>query len=149
MRAGLIGRAVSAARGNRKALMEEIRKSIEAALKREGIDASVVGREKHLYSIYTKMKSQRKSFGDIMDVFGFRVVVDQVDACYRALGSVHNLYKPRVGRFKDFIAIPKANGYQSLHTTLFGMHGVPIEVQIRTRQRVSHRGQRYCRTLVV
>ena len=134
LRAGLIGRAVSAARGNRKALMEEIRKSIEAALKREGIDASVVGREKHLYSIYTKMKSQRKSFGDIMDVFGFRVVVDQVDACYRALGSVHNLYKPRVGRFKDFIAIPKANGYQSLHTTLFGMHGVPIEVQIRTRQ---------------
>ena len=134
LRAGLIGRAVSAARGNRKALMEEIRKSILAALKREGIDASVVGREKHLYSIYSKMKSQRKSFGDIMDVFGFRVVVDQVDACYRALGSVHNLYKPRAGRFKDYIAIPKANGYQSLHTTLFGMNGVPIEVQIRTRQ---------------
>lgn len=134
LRAGLIGRAVSAARGNRKALMEEIRKSILAVLKREGIDATVVGREKHLYSIYTKMKAQRKSFGDIMDVFGFRVVVDQVDACYRALGSVHNLYKPRTDRFKDYIAIPKANGYQSLHTTLFGMHGVPIEVQIRTRQ---------------
>ena len=134
LRAGLIGRAVSAARGNRKALMEEIRKSILAALKREGIDATVVGREKHLYSIYTKMKAQRKSFGDIMDVFGFRVVVDQVDACYRALGSVHNLYKPRSDRFKDYIAIPKTNGYQSLHTTLFGMNGVPIEVQIRTRQ---------------
>ena len=134
LRADRISRAVTAARGNRKALMEELRKSIEACLRREGMDATVVGREKHLYSIYSKMKTQRKSFASIMDVFGFRVTVDQVDTCYRALGAVHNLYKPRAGRFKDYIAIPKANGYQSLHTTLFGMHGVPIEVQIRTKQ---------------
>ena len=134
LRADRIGRAVAKARGNRKALMEEIDQSIATALRREGIDAQVVGREKHLYSIYQKMKTQRKPFNEIMDVFGFRIVTDQVDACYRVLGVVHNLYKPVAGRFKDYIAIPKANGYQSLHTTLFGMHGVPIEVQIRTRQ---------------
>ena len=80
------------------------------------------------------MKTQHKSFGDIMDVFGFRIIADRVDTCYRALGVVHNLYKPVLSRFKDYIAIPKANGYQSLHTALVGMHGVPIEVQIRTRQ---------------
>ena len=80
------------------------------------------------------MKTQHKSFVDIMDVFGFRIIVDRVDTCYRALGVVHNLYKPVLSRFKDYIAIPKANGYQSLHTALVGMHGVPIEVQIRTRQ---------------
>jgi guanosine-3',5'-bis(diphosphate) 3'-pyrophosphohydrolase len=113
--------------------MEELRKTIAEALKQEGIPAEVVGREKHLYSIYRKMKTQHKSFAEIMDVFGFRVVVEQVDDCYRALGVVHNLYKPVAGRFKDYVAIPKVNGYQSLHTTLFGMHGVPIEVQIRTR----------------
>ncbi|MFW6092344.1 MAG: RelA/SpoT family protein [Pseudomonadota bacterium] len=132
LRADRIERAVRAARGNRKALMEELRKSIASALAQEGINAEVHGREKHLYSIYRKMKTQHKSFAEIMDVFGFRVVVDQVDDCYRALGVVHNLYKPVANRFKDYIAIPKVNGYQSLHTTLFGMHGVPIEVQIRT-----------------
>jgi guanosine-3',5'-bis(diphosphate) 3'-pyrophosphohydrolase len=93
----------------------------------------VHGREKNLYSIYRKMKTQQKPFSEIMDVYGFRIVVDQVDDCYRTLGIIHNLYKPVAGRFKDYIAIPKANGYQSLHTTLFGMHGVPIEVQIRTQ----------------
>ena len=134
LRSDRLRRAVASARGNRKALMDELGTSIEAALRREGIDAAVHGREKHLYSIYAKMKTQRKSFTEIMDVFGFRIVVDQVDACYRALGVMHNLYKPVLGRFKDYVAIPKANGYQSLHTTLFGMHGVPIEVQIRTRQ---------------
>ncbi|HEX7036236.1 MAG TPA: bifunctional (p)ppGpp synthetase/guanosine-3',5'-bis(diphosphate) 3'-pyrophosphohydrolase [Pseudomonadales bacterium] len=133
LRADRIERAVKAARGNRKELMDELRKSIAEALEQEGIEAEVVGREKHLYSIYRKMKTQHKSFAEIMDVFGFRVVVEQVDDCYRALGVVHNLYKPVAGRFKDYIAIPKVNGYQSLHTTLFGMHGVPIEVQIRTR----------------
>ena len=133
-RADAIRRAVSSARGNRKALMDELRKSLEAGLRREGIDATVLGREKHFYSIYRKMKTQRKSFADIMDVFGFRIIVDQADTCYRTLGIVHNLYKPVAGRFKDYVAIPKANGYQSLHTTLFGMHGVPIEVQVRTRQ---------------
>ena len=134
LRADRLRRAVSAARGNRKALMDELARSIEAALRREGINATVHSREKHLYSIYLKMKTQRKSFAEIMDVFGVRIIVDQVDTCYRALGVVHNLYKPVLGRFKDYVAIPKANGYQSLHTTLFGMHGVAIEAQIRTRQ---------------
>jgi len=134
LRADRIQRAVSAARGNRKALMEQIQRSLATAINREGIDATVSGREKHLYSIYEKMRSRRKPFNEIMDVFGFRIVCDRVDTCYRVLGVVHNLYKPVAGRFKDYIAIPKANGYQSLHTTLFGMHGVPIDVQIRTRQ---------------
>ena len=94
----------------------------------------MVSREKNIYSIYKKMRSQQKSFNEIMDVFGFRLIVDHADNCYRALGVVHNLYKPVVTRFKDYVAIPKVNGYQSLHTSLFGMHGVPIEVQIRTKQ---------------
>jgi guanosine-3',5'-bis(diphosphate) 3'-pyrophosphohydrolase len=132
LRADRIGAAVQAARGHRKELMEELRKSIAGRLEQEDVKAQVEGREKHLYSIYRKMRAQRKSFSEIMDVFGFRIVVDEVDDCYRVLGVVHNLYKPVAGRFKDYIAIPKANGYQSLHTTLFGMHGVPIEVQIRT-----------------
>ena len=134
LRADRIARAVRAARGNRKELMEELRKSLQQSLDAEGIKAEVAGREKHLYSIYRKMRTQHKSFSEIMDVFGFRVTVEQADDCYRALGVVHNLYKPVAGRFKDYIAIPKVNGYQSLHTTLFGMHGVPIEVQIRTKQ---------------
>ncbi len=134
LRADRLRRAVSSARGHRKALMDELARSIEGALRREGINATVLSREKHLYSIYLKMKTQRKSFAEIMDVFGVRIIVDQVDTCYRALGVVHNLYKPVLGRFKDYVAIPKANGYQSLHTTLFGMHGVAIEAQIRTRQ---------------
>lgn len=134
LRSDRIHRAVMSARGNRKALMEEIRDTITAAMNRASINADVRAREKNSYSIYRKMRSQQKSFAEIMDVFGFRIVVDQPDACYRALGVVHNLYKPVVSRFKDYIAIPKTNGYQSLHTSLFGMHGVPIEVQIRTKQ---------------
>ena len=133
-RADRIERAVKSARGNRKELVHEIRDSISAALNREGISAEVVSREKNIYSIYKKMRSQQKSFNEIMDVFGFRLIVDHADNCYRALGVVHNLYKPVVTRFKDYVAIPKVNGYQSLHTSLFGMHGVPIEVQIRTKQ---------------
>ncbi len=134
LRADRIERAVKAARGNRREPMEEIVRTLTAALNRDGINASVFSREKNPYSIYRKMKTQHKSFHEIMDVFGFRIVVDQVDACYRTLGTVHNLYKPVAGRFKDYIAIPKANGYQSLHTSLVGMHGIPIEVQIRTKQ---------------
>ncbi|HAD30096.1 MAG TPA: guanosine-3',5'-bis(diphosphate) 3'-diphosphatase, partial [Methylophaga sp.] len=89
--------------------------------------------EKNLYSIYKKMVSKQLSFSEVMDVYAFRIIVDDVDACYRMLGVVHNLYKPVQGKFKDYIAIPKANGYQSLHTVLFGPYGVPIEVQIRSR----------------
>jgi GTP diphosphokinase / guanosine-3',5'-bis(diphosphate) 3'-diphosphatase len=133
LRAARIGAAVRATAGNRKELVEDLRKSIATALSQEGLKAGVHGREKNLYSIYRKMKTQHKSFSEITDVFGFRIVVEQVDDCYRTLGIIHNLYKPVAGRFKDYIAIPKANGYQSLHTTLFGMHGVPIEVQIRTQ----------------
>lgn len=134
MRARRISAAVKSVRGNRKEILSKIETSIEACLEREGLPGRCIGREKHLYSIYEKMRSQRKSFSEIMDVYAFRIVVDSVDTCYRVLGTVHSLYKPVPGRFKDYIAIPKANGYQSLHTTLFGMHGVPIEIQIRTKE---------------
>lgn len=132
LRSSMIEKAVRKARGNRKEVVGKILESIRACLAREGIDAEVFGREKHLYSIYDKMRSKHKSFSEIMDVYAFRIIVESVDTCYRVLGAVHNLYKPVAGRFKDYIAIPKANGYQSLHTTLFGMHGIPIEIQIRT-----------------
>ncbi|RRJ82524.1 bifunctional GTP diphosphokinase/guanosine-3',5'-bis pyrophosphate 3'-pyrophosphohydrolase [Aestuariirhabdus litorea] len=134
MRSSLIQRAVKQARGNRKELVSVIRDAINTRLREHGLEGSVTGREKHLYSIYRKMRNQHKSFAEIMDVYAFRIIVPTVDDCYRALGAVHNLYKPFPGRFKDYIAIPKANGYQSLHTTLFGMHGVPIEIQIRTQE---------------
>jgi len=134
MRKRRINAAVKSVRGNRKEIVKQIQSSLEACLEREGMPARVFGREKHLYSIYEKMRAKRKSFSEIMDVYAFRIVVDKVDTCYRVLGAVHNLYKPVPGRFKDYIAIPKANGYQSLHTTLFGMHGVPIEIQIRTEE---------------
>jgi guanosine-3',5'-bis(diphosphate) 3'-pyrophosphohydrolase len=132
LRSTMIEKAVRKARGNRTEVISKIQESIAACLERDGISAKVFGREKHLYSIYDKMRSKRKSFNEIMDVYAFRILVDSVDNCYRSLGSVHNLYKPVAGRFKDYIAIPKANGYQSLHTTLFGMHAIPIEIQIRT-----------------
>ena len=133
MRAKRIRRAVVHARGQRKDIIEQVRESIQARLDQEGLSGRVSGREKHLYSIYRKMKVQRKAFADIMDVFAFRIVTETVDDCYRILGAVHNLYKPVPGCFKDYIAIPKANGYQSLHTVLFGARGMTIEVQIRTR----------------
>ena len=132
MRAPLIQKAVRAARGNRKEMVGIIREALESRLAQEGLQARVIGREKHLYSIYQKMREKKKSFDEIMDMYGFRVIVENVDGCYRALGVVHNLYKPIPGKFKDYIAIPKANGYQSLHTVLKGQRGVPIEIQIRT-----------------
>ncbi|TDG15709.1 bifunctional GTP diphosphokinase/guanosine-3',5'-bis pyrophosphate 3'-pyrophosphohydrolase [Seongchinamella unica] len=134
MRARRIKAAMRNTRGHRKELVDKIRQQIEATLEQEGHQAEVMGREKHLYSIYKKMKSKRKSFSEIMDIYAFRIIVDSVDTCYRVLGCVHSLYKPVPGEFKDYIAIPKANGYQSLHTVLMGMHGVPIEIQIRTRE---------------
>ncbi len=124
--------ATVAARQNRKAFVMEIRQAIENCLESESVNAIVKGREKHLWSIYLKMREKKKSFRDIMDVFAFRLVVDSIDDCYRSLGLMHSIFKPVPGEFKDYIAIPKANGYQSLHTVLVGMHGVLIEVQIRT-----------------
>jgi RelA/SpoT family (p)ppGpp synthetase len=134
MRSGLIRKAVTNARGNRKELVDKISTSLRNRLKEENLPSRVFGREKHMFSIYSKMKEQRKSLNDILDVYGFRIVVESVDMCYRILGAVHNLYKPIPGRFKDYIAIPKTNGYQSLHTTLIGISGVPIEIQIRTEE---------------
>jgi len=134
MRSERIYQAVKHVRGNRKEIVSKIKEALENGLERDQLPGRVIGREKHLYSIYEKMRAKRKSFSEIMDVYAFRIVVDKVDTCYRTLGAVHNLYKPVPGRFKDYIAIPKANGYQSLHTTLFGMHGVPIEIQIRTEE---------------
>jgi len=133
MRARRLVAALKSVRGNHKELLETIRSDIKARLERDNIHCDVTGREKHLYSIYAKMRSKKKSFKEIMDVHAFRIVTDSVDDCYRALGSIHNLYKPIHGEFKDYIAIPKVNGYQSLHTVLVGLHGKPIEVQIRTR----------------
>ncbi len=133
MRSSLLLAALKTARGNRKELIGKIQDAIKIRLEREGIEAPVNGREKHLFSIYKKMKLKKKSFKEIMDVYAFRIIVSDIDTCYRVLGVMHGLYKPVVGEFKDYIAIPKANGYQSLHTVLIGMHGVPIEVQIRTQ----------------
>ncbi|WEM42414.1 bifunctional GTP diphosphokinase/guanosine-3',5'-bis pyrophosphate 3'-pyrophosphohydrolase [Photobacterium sp. DA100] len=123
---------VAAARGNRKEMINKIHAEIEGRLKDAGINGTVQGREKNLYSIYNKMKNKEQRFHSIMDIYAFRVLVKDLDTCYRVLGQVHNLYKPRPSRMKDYIAIPKANGYQSLHTSLVGPHGVPVEVQIRT-----------------
>ncbi len=132
MRAERIQNAVFAARGHRREMVTTLEIAIAERLRKEGLSARVIGREKHLYGIYLKMREKRRSFNEIMDIYGFRVVVDSVDACYRALGIVHNLYKPIPGKFKDYIAIPKTNGYQSLHSVLKGPRGVPIEVQIRS-----------------
>ncbi|WP_428773740.1 bifunctional GTP diphosphokinase/guanosine-3',5'-bis pyrophosphate 3'-pyrophosphohydrolase [Vibrio sp.] len=123
---------VRAARGNRKEMIQRIHSEIEGRLEDFGLSARVLGREKNLFSIYNKMKSKEQRFHTIMDIYAFRVVVDTADSCYRVLGQVHSLFKPRPGRMKDYIAVPKANGYQSLHTSMVGPHGVPVEVQIRT-----------------
>lgn len=134
MRYRILSAQVSRARGNRKEVVNKIRNALKRRLRQEKIPAQVVGREKHLYGIYQKMRTKGLSFNEVHDVYAFRIIVDSVDTCYRAVGTVHNLYKPVPGKFKDYIAIPKANGYQSLHTVLFGPFGVPIEVQIRTRE---------------
>ncbi|HEX6007469.1 MAG TPA: bifunctional (p)ppGpp synthetase/guanosine-3',5'-bis(diphosphate) 3'-pyrophosphohydrolase [Burkholderiales bacterium] len=130
----VLAKAVKAARGNRREVVGKVLESIKKRLKDNRIDAQVHGREKHLYSIYRKMREKRLSFAQVLDVFGFRIVVKDVQACYLALGALHGLFKPIPGKFKDYIAIPKANGYQSLHTTLFGPFGTPLEAQIRTSE---------------
>ncbi len=127
-----LSNAVSRARGARKELVANVETAIEERLREDGLNGRVVGRQKHFYSIYCKMLQKKLSYKDVVDVYAFRIIVDKLDTCYRVLGAVHNLYKPVPGRFKDYIAIPKSNGYQSLHTVLFGPNGLPIEIQIRT-----------------
>ena len=126
--------ALRKSKGSQGRIVKKISEELQAALGEEGIDGDVIGREKHLYSIYKKMAEKKRVLSDVVDVYGFRIIVDDVNACYKALGLVHGLYKPMPGRFKDYIAIPRINGYQSLHTTLFGPKGLPLEVQIRTQQ---------------
>ncbi|MGY6217454.1 RelA/SpoT family protein [Methylolobus aquaticus] len=134
LRYRVLQQAVRKARGNRKEVMALIESSVKKRLEQAGIVGyQVIGREKHLFSLYQKMRSKRLTFQQVHDFFAFRIVVGNVDECYRSLGMVHNLYKPVPGRFKDYIAVPKGNGYQSLHTVLIGPHGMPLEIQIRTR----------------
>jgi RelA/SpoT family (p)ppGpp synthetase len=130
----VLDKAVRRAEGNQRQFVKRISARLETALDNAGLKATVTGRKKHLYSIYRKMDAKKRSLTDIADVFGFRVIVETADDCYRTLGIVHTLYKPMPGRFKDYIAIPRINGYQSLHTSLFGPNSMPIEVQIRTRE---------------
>jgi GTP pyrophosphokinase/guanosine-3',5'-bis(diphosphate) 3'-pyrophosphohydrolase len=133
-RAEVLTKALLASRGNRHELLARIQDGIVGKLAGAGLVAEVFGREKSLYSIYRKMQEKRLSFSQVLDIYGFRVVVVDVPACYLALGVLHSLYKPVPGKFKDYVAIPKANGYQSLHTTLIGPFGTPVEVQIRSRE---------------
>jgi RelA/SpoT family (p)ppGpp synthetase len=131
-RSRIIDEYVKKARGNRNEIISKLEKSILERMRQEGLVGRVTGREKHLFSIYNKMKMKQLSFNEVMDVYAIRIVVNSVDMCYRILGAVHNLYKPVPGKFKDYIAIPKSNGYQSLHSVLFSPYGVALEVQIRT-----------------
>lgn len=129
----VLAKAVKAARGNRREVVGKVLEAIKQKLKDCQIEAAITGREKHLYSIYKKMQGKSLTFSEVFDIYGFRVIVKDVPTCYLTLGTLHQLYKPIPGKFKDYIAIPKANGYQSLHTTLFGPFGTPIEIQIRSQ----------------
>lgn len=134
LRFAVLESAVKKARGNRKEVIEQISDTLQKRLHQEKIPCQVIGREKHLYSLYKKMRNKRQNFTDILDIFAFRIIVNTADECYRTLGTVHSVYKPLPARIKDYIAIPKSNGYQSLHTALFGPYGVHLEVQIRTEE---------------
>jgi GTP diphosphokinase / guanosine-3',5'-bis(diphosphate) 3'-diphosphatase len=138
----VLERSLRRAKGNQRQLLRKIESKLTDALADAKISARVVAREKHLYSIYLKMQRKQAHLSDIVDVYGVRVIVDDVDNCYRALGITHQLFKPMPGRFKDYISIPRVNGYQSLHTTLFGPNGLPLEVQLRTEgmEKVAERG---------
>ncbi len=130
----VLAKAVKTARGNRRELVDKVKVALQDKLAHCNIEATITGREKHLYSIYRKMQEKNLAFSEVFDIYGFRVVVRDQPSCYLALGALHALYKPIPGKFKDYIAIPKANGYQSLHSILFGPNGTPIEVQIRTTE---------------
>ena len=134
MRYVTLAKAVKAARGNRREVVKKILESVKNTLAIAELPAEVYGREKTLYGIYKKMRNKHLSFSQVLDVYGFRVVVDSFANCYVALGTLHGLYKPMPGKFKDYIAIRKLNGYQSLHTTLIGPYGTPVEFQIRTQE---------------
>jgi len=134
LRYGVLSKAIKAARGNRREVVSKILQGIKARLDEAKIEAEVMGREKHLFGIYRKMRGKSLSFSQVLDIYGFRVIVKDVPTCYLALGTLHGLFKPVPGKFKDYIAIPKGNGYQSLHTTLIGPYGTPVEVQIRTTE---------------
>ena len=134
LRYRVLSKATRAARGNRREVVGKIESAIKARLAEAGVGASISGREKHIYSIYRKMIEKHLSFSEVHDIYGFRVVVKDAPTCYLALGVLHGLYKPVPGKFKDYIAIPKANGYQSLHTALIGPYGVPVEIQLRTEE---------------
>jgi GTP pyrophosphokinase len=138
----VLERSLRRAKGNQRQLLRKIEGRLTAALAEAKIPARVVAREKHLYSIYLKMHRKQAHLSDIVDVYGVRIIVEDGDSCYRALGVTHQLFKPMPGRFKDYISIPRVNGYQSLHTTLFGPNGLPLEVQIRTEnmEKVAERG---------
>ena len=125
--------ALRKSKGSQRQIVKRISDQFSKAMEEDNIEGQVIGREKHLYSIYRKMAEKKRLLSDVVDVYGFRIIVDDVSTCYQTLGLVHQLYKPMPGRFKDYIAIPRINGYQSLHTTLFGPKGLPLEVQIRTR----------------
>ena len=131
-RYAVLQNALRKSKGSQRQIVKRISERIMKAMEEEGIEGEVRGREKHLYSIYKKMAGKKRLLSDVADVYGFRIIVNDVNTCYRLLGIVHGLYKPMPGRFKDYIAIPRVNGYQSLHTTLFGPKGMPLEVQIRT-----------------
>ena len=142
LRYRVLDRALKKSKGSQRQIVKRISEAFRKAMHEEGIEGEVIGREKHLYSIYKKMAEKKRVLSDVVDVYGFRIIVDDVNTCYQVLGLVHQIYKPMPGRFKDYIAIPRINGYQSLHTTLFGPKGLPLEVQIRTREmdRVANSG---------
>ena len=133
MRARMLESAIKQAVGGRQRIISKLRKQFKYHLKNNNILATVQGRQKSLYSIYSKIKHKKKPFAEILDVFAFRVIVNSVDDAYRSLGTIHNIHKPIEQRFKDYIAIPKSNGYQAIHTSLIALDGIPIEVQIQTK----------------
>lgn len=134
MRYRVLAKAIKSARGNRREVVGKMLEAIQSRLKASGIEALVTGREKTVFSVHKKMVEKDLSFSQVFDIYGFRILVNEVTSCYAALGVLHGLYKPLPGKFKDYIAIPKANGYQSLHTTLFGPYGTPVEIQVRTQE---------------